>query len=177
MTPERWRQLVSLYEGALARPPEERKAFLATVCADASLRSEVQALLAESVPTSAIAGQTALAMLGRLVGLAVSPPIDREPDSASSTIASTGSEPAVDEARFAPGVIFASRYRIVNLLGRGAMGEVYRAEDLKLGQPVALKLLSTRGLGRDQSIERLGRRGPARAPYRPSECLPRIRHR
>jgi predicted Ser/Thr protein kinase len=45
-------------------------------------------------------------------------------------------------ARFPPGHMFASRFRVVSLLGRGAMGEVYRAEDLKLGQPVALKLLS-----------------------------------
>src|SRR2546430_2622710 len=47
----------------------------------------------------------------------------------------------LNDARFAPGQIFGSRYRIVSLLGRGAMGEVYRAEDLKLGQPVALKLI------------------------------------
>ena len=56
--------------------------------------------------------------------------------------------------RFAPGALLAGRYRIVAAVGKGGMGEVYRADDLTLGQSVALKFLPA-VLARDP--ERLAR--------------------
>ena len=51
------------------------------------------------------------------------------------------SSSGIDHGRFPPGTILGGRYRMVGRLGRGGMGEVFRADDLKLGQQVALKFL------------------------------------
>ena len=61
---------------------------------------------------------------------------------------------AVAHGRFDPGTILVERYRIVALVGRGGMGEVYRADDMKLGQQVALKFLPEALQGDDDRRER-----------------------
>lgn len=64
---------------------------------------------------------------------------------------------SIDDARFVPGAVIAERYRIVGLLGKGGMGEVYRADDLKLSQPVALKFLPHRFLKDGAALARFHR--------------------
>jgi len=81
------------------------------------------------------------------------------------------SSDAIAAGGFTPGAILAERYRIIGLIGRGGMGEVYRADDLKLGQPVALKFLPKHLSGDKERLERFfGEVRNARQVAHPNVC-------
>ncbi|HEX3744274.1 MAG TPA: serine/threonine-protein kinase [Bryobacteraceae bacterium] len=76
-----------------------------------------------------------------------------------------------DEGRFLPGTLLGGRYRILTLLGRGGMGEVYRAMDLTLGQSVALKFLPEEAARNQSLLERFhGEVRVARVVSHPNVC-------
>src|SRR5882762_5031612 len=76
-----------------------------------------------------------------------------------------------DEGRFVPGTLLGGRYRIIALLGRGGMGEVYRAMDLTLGQSVALKFLPEEASKNQRLLERFhGEVRVARLVSHPNVC-------
>lgn len=81
------------------------------------------------------------------------------------------SSDSIESGGFTPGAVLAERYRIIGLLGRGGMGEVYRADDLKLGQPVALKFLPHALLQDASRLERFyGEVRIARQVSHPNVC-------
>jgi predicted Ser/Thr protein kinase len=89
-----------------------------------------------STPTgTAPRGPVAVRSAG--AGVSRPPSAPRESPSSGARISSG----VASDARFPPGTLVGGRYRVVGLIGRGGMGEVYRADDLTLGQPVALKFL------------------------------------
>ncbi len=91
--------------------------------------------------------------------------------SIARSLSHISSSSVADEGRFVPGTLLGGRYRIIGLLGRGGMGEVYRATDLALGQSVALKFLPEEAAQNQRLLERFhGEVRVARQVSHPNVC-------
>jgi serine/threonine protein kinase len=128
MTPERWQQVKQIFNSAIAYAPEERSSFISQACfGDEQLRSEVESLIASHEQSGSFIDQPAFEVAASLL---------------------TG-----ERAELKPGHTIGS-YEVISFLSRGGMGEVYLAEDKRLGRKVALKLLPATFTTNDDRLRR-----------------------
>jgi serine/threonine-protein kinase len=177
-SPERWRRIQSVLERALQLRADAREAWLDRACSDDPvLRADVARILAADAEAGGVLETISGAVLEQFIEEARQQttltqqrqperPVDlerivrdllgqRKRDGIADR-APGGVAASWDAAgRLLPGAMIGGRYRLTGMLGRGGMGEVYRSDDLKLGQCVALKFLPTTSEKEAAHLDRL----------------------
>ncbi len=76
----------------------------------------------------------------------------REMDEAKRSATDFGEDQQPDDGALIPGELFANRYQIMRVVGRGGMGMVYKARDRELAEDVAIKMLRGNAMTDDPTV-------------------------
>ncbi len=145
MNPERWAEIERLYCSALEQEESRRSAFLEHVCrGDEALLSEVESLVAAAETAEAFLEVNAFELAARVEA--------RDQIHLQQTL------PEASVTRIGETV---DRYRLLEQLGAGGMGAVYKARDTRLGRLVALKFLTGPRAQSPEALERFEREARA----------------
>lgn len=136
MTPEHWQHIKEIFHGALERPPGERESYIDSACgSDKETRREVSQLISAHVATGEFLAVPAFDVAAK-----------------SLTYSSRKNLSQGESIR---------HYKVIRAIGTGGMGEVYLAEDTRLGRKVAIKLLRASFTTQTDRLQRFEREARA----------------